>query len=212
MAIGNFKDTNESKEFDEARESIDNIGKSRNQILETSESYEDAFDKRIEDYECKEEKTNEVCKQGYESDEGKISLYDKMRNLFSKKESREETDTTAGDESNDGFDNKRKSFQDNLRKDAPTMAEQAEGAKELPDRDEYLEAREKSEQAKRDYPDLKDWELSPEQLAEVYQKQDDLAGRMNIGDSDITKGVKDGGRTLGDDAWQRRFKYVEGDE
>ena len=97
----------------------------------------------------------------------KQSLFDKMRNLFSRKESDGDSNSEGIKESAEKDSSKRNSFLDDLRKDAPTLTEQAENARNLPGREEYLEAREKSEQAKRDYPELKDWQLSPEQLSEI---------------------------------------------
>lgn len=79
---------------------------------------------------------------------------------------------------------KRDTFINDLRKDIPDMEAQAEFAKRLPGRDEYLEAREKSEQAKRDYPHLKDWELSPEQLSEAHENQTEIAARLKDGCED----------------------------
>ena len=88
------------------------------------------------------------------------------------------------------------------------MEEQAENSKELPGREDYLDAREKSEQAKRDYPDLKDWELSPEQLSKVRQGQSEVA---DLG-SERKETSSDEGRTPGGDAWKQRFGHIEGDE
>ncbi len=215
MSIGNFKETNETSEVNETRENTDNTEKPRNQILETPESYEDDFDSKLDNNERNGESTNEHSEKGNESSGEKTSLFDKMRNLFSKKESSDDGDESTSDEtreSAEGDDDRRSSFLDDLRRGAPSMEEQAERAKELPGREDYLDAREKSEQAKRDYPDLKDWELSPEQLSEVRQGQADVADNGADGESEHTESTADEGRTPGGDAWKRRFGNVEGDD
>lgn len=212
MAIGNFKETNESNEVNEVRENTDNTEKPRNQILEKPESYDDDFDSKLDNNERTNEDTKERMDNGNESSGEKTSLFDKMRNLFSKKENGEESNDGGIKESDENDSNKRSSFLDDLRKDAPSMMEQAENAKELPGREDYLDAREKSEQAKRDYPDLKDWELTPEQLSEVRQGQVDVADRASDGGDEQMESTVDEGRTPGGDAWERRFGNVEGDD
>lgn len=167
MAIGNFKETNETNEVNETRENTDNTEKPRNQILETPESYDDNFDSKLDNNERSGETSNEKMDNGNELGGEKQSLFDKMRNLFSRKESDGDSNSEGIKESAEKDSSKRNSFLDDLRKDAPTLTEQAENARNLPGREEYLEAREKSEQAKRDYPELKDWQLSPEQLSEI---------------------------------------------
>lgn len=212
MAIGNFKETNESNEVNEVRENTDNTEKPRNQILEKPESYEDDFDNKLDNNERTNEDMKERMDNGNESSGEKTSLFDKMRNLFSKKENGEESNDDGIKESDENDSNKRSSFLDDLKKDAPSMMEQAENAKELPGREDYLDAREKSEQAKRDYPDLKDWELTPEQLSEVRQGQVDVADRASDGGDEQMESTVDEGRTPGGDAWERRFGNVEGDD
>lgn len=214
MSIGSFKETNESNEVNETRENIDNTEKPRNQILEIPESYDDDFDSKLDSNDRKNASPKEGHEQGDESGGEKTSLFDKMRNLFSKKENGEESEPTDnGENKSEENDNDRSSsFLEDLRKDAPSLAEQAENAKELPGREDYLEAREKSEQAKRDYPDLKDWELSPEQLSEVRQGQSELADGATDIENEKKESTSDEGRTPGGDAWERRFGNIEGDE
>lgn len=214
MSLGNFKETNESSEVNEARENTDNTEKPRNQILETPESYDDDFDSKLDS----KERNNESKKDGQDGGEDvggeKTSLLDKMRNLFSKKESGEDSDSKVDaqtEQNNDGND-KRNSFLEDLRKDSPSLEEQAQHAKDLPGRDEYLDAREKSEQAKRDYPDLKDWELSPEQLADVRQGQAEIGNDAADTGNDEESTSHSEGRTPGGDAWERRFGNVEGED
>lgn len=95
MSIGNFSETSESKnELNEANESLDNTEKPRNQILETSDSYKDNFESRLDSKESREGQETEYTEQNNDFSEGKeekddgekTSLLDKMRNLFKKKE------------------------------------------------------------------------------------------------------------------------------
>ena len=214
MSLGNFKETNEASEVNEARENTDNTEKPKNQILETPESYDDDFDSKLDTNENNNESKKDGQIGGDDSGGEKASLLDKMRNLFSKKESGEDLDSKVDgqtEQNNDGND-KRNSFLENLRKDSPSLEEQAQGAKELPGRDEYLDAREKSEQDKRDYPDLKDWELSPEQLTDVQKGQSEIGeSAADIG-KDAERSSHSEGRTPGGDAWERRFGNIEGED
>lgn len=203
MSIGSFKETNESNEVNETRENIDNTEKPKNQILEVPESYDDEFDSKLDSNDRENASTKEGHEQGDESGGEKISLLDKMKNLFSKKENGEESELADnGENESEKNDNGSSSFRENLRKDVPSLEEQAEKAKDLPGREDYLEAREKSEQVKRDYPDLKDWELSPEQLSEIQQGQSKLAdGATDIG-NEKKESTSGEGRTPGGDAWE----------
>jgi hypothetical protein len=214
MSIGSFKEINESNEVNETRENTDNTEKPRSQILETPESYDDDFDSKLDSNDRKNASQKEGHEQEGESDGEKTSLFDKMRNLFSKKENGEESEPTDnGENKSEENDNERNSsFLEDLKKDTPSLEEQAENAKALSGREDYLEAREKSEQVKRDYPDLKDWELSPEQLSEVRQGQPELGdGTTDIG-NERKESTFDESRTPGGDAWERRFGNIEGDE
>lgn len=208
MSVGNFKDSNETNDINETTENIDNSEKKRNQILETPESYDDDFDSKLDNN--KHENENNKDSSQHENGE-KTGILDKMRNLFSKKESGEKPTFIENEdkEQEKGENNRRNSFRDDLRKDVPSMEEQAEKAKELPGREDYLEARKKSEQAKSDYPDLKDWELSPEQLKDVHQNQSEVANKVTDGESEEKNRTPDEARTPGGDAWERRFGNIE---
>ena len=211
MSIGNFKETNETSE---ARENTDNIEKPRNQILETPESYDDDFDSKMDNKEWEDKSKKEGNAEGNESVVEKMSFFDKMRNLFTKKEGSEESgdsddkNVEAGNSDSD----QRSSFIDYLKKGAPSLEEQAEYAKELSGGEEYLKDREKSEQAKRDYPDMKDWELSPEQLKEAQQGLQDVAGEGAGKKVDQKNEKYEEGRNPVDEAGERMFGRNEEQE
>lgn len=99
MSIGNFVETNESK--NEVNETKDNTEKPRNQILETPDSYKDDFESKLDSKEAKE---TERTEQDNDSGEGKeekgdgekTSLLDKMRSLFTKKDNGENQEKAEG--------------------------------------------------------------------------------------------------------------------
>lgn len=132
MSIGNFDETNESK--DEVNETTDNTEKPRNQILEIPDSYKDDFESKLD---SKESKEAERTEQDYDNDEGKEdngnseknSLLDKMLNLFKKKDI-EESDRSEQRNEGESVSDTRKDFLDSLRVDSPSMEEQVEAAKE----------------------------------------------------------------------------------
>lgn len=211
MSVGNFRETNEANE---SRENNDNTEKPRNQILETPESYDDDFDSRLDNKKREDESKKEGNSEGNESIVEKTSFLDKMRNLFAKKASSEESGEADDKNAKEGSreTNQRSSFLDYLRKDVPSMEEQAENAKELKGMEGYRDDREKSEQAKRDYPELKDWELSPEQLKEAQRGQQDVA-REGPSERTEPKNESNGeGRNPVDEAWERVFGRIEGEE
>lgn len=226
MAIGNFRESNESYEVNETKENTDNTEKPRNQILETPKSYDDDFDNRMDSRERKNESGRESKDSVYEPErgggEGKASLLDKMRNLFSKRENNDSNEGNEGEKNKEtsakeSADNG-SSFRDKLRESAPSMEEQAEQAKEFSGREEYLEDREKKEQARQDHPDLKSWELSPEQLADAKRGQNNMENSEkreensdNSEESNMDNNESEG-RTPGGDAWERRFGRTEGEE
>lgn len=102
MSIGNFDETNESKnEVNETNETTDNTEKPRNQILETPDSYKDDFESKLDSKESKEaERTEQDNDSGEGKEEkgdgGKTSLLDKMRNLFKKKDDGENQEKAEG--------------------------------------------------------------------------------------------------------------------
>lgn len=121
MVIGNFKETSEN---DEAKENVENTEKPRNQILETPDRYDDDFDSKLDDNEVKENRESQS--EGEDSDkfkpqdgEEKQSLLDKMRNLFSRKESdsKNESDEKTNEGSDMGETDEAKSFRDSLKVD-----------------------------------------------------------------------------------------------
>ena len=59
------------------------------------------------------------------------------------------------------------SFKDSLKKGAPSQQKQAEFAKTLKNREQYLKDRAKSERALKENPNKKSWELSSEQKADL---------------------------------------------
>ena len=59
------------------------------------------------------------------------------------------------------------SFTDSLKQGAPSQQKQAEFAKTLKNREQYLRERAKSERALKENPNKKSWELSSEQKADV---------------------------------------------
>lgn len=139
MAIGKFDETNENNETNEAKENTDNTEKSRNQILETPEDYDDDFDKKLDQNESKNESSGDKPQES-EKDKGEDSekggVLDRLRNLFSKKESNEENSESSEStekESDNGPEKSeaRNSFVADLRKDAPSYEEQAEKAEKL---------------------------------------------------------------------------------
>lgn len=119
MAIGKFDETNENNETNEVKENTDNTEKPRNQILETPEHYDDDFDKKLDQNESKNESSGDKP-QEFEKGKGEESekngILDRLRNLFSKKESNE---VNSSDNSEDGnFDespSKGESFRDSLK-------------------------------------------------------------------------------------------------
>ncbi len=126
MSIGIFKETNEASEV---RENIDNTEKPRNQILETPESYDDDFDSKLDNWEREDEAKKGENVESNESVVEKMSFLEKMRSLFVKKESSEGDDDKNIEAGNSSSE--RAKFLDYLRKDAPSLEEQAENAKEL---------------------------------------------------------------------------------
>ncbi len=166
-------------------ESSEDDSEVRNQILQTPDKVDDrkdasdAKDNKTEKTEQINEKTDDSekeveSKRSNDVDSEHKSKFDSLKekfNAFKEKLSKsEEGEKPDVQQKTDGTDEKKEtSFTDRLREGAPSLEEQAEMAKNLPGRDEYLEAREKSEKAKSDYPDLKDWELTPEQLEEANQ-------------------------------------------
>lgn len=123
MSIGNFKETNENDESKEAQETPDNTEKPRNQILETPDDYADDFDSKLDDNESKENQENQSEDESSGEDkpqegEEKQSLLDKMRNLFSRKESSDgETanDKEKPDSSETPEKSSREQFADSLK-------------------------------------------------------------------------------------------------
>lgn len=139
MSIGNFSETNDSSdEVKETKESTDNTEKPKNQILENADGYDDDFDKKLDSMENNESKTensdNKESDSGEKGGEEKQSLLDKMRNLFSRKESGRESETETKEGENtesdkNDFASRRSSFMEYLREGAPTTEEQAETSK-----------------------------------------------------------------------------------
>ena len=90
MALGT-----EATETNEAKDATDDTEKSRSQILDTPDKYDDDFDKKLDDCEANqdspEQNSDENPDSSSEKGEGeeKQSLLDKMRSLFSKKEGAE---------------------------------------------------------------------------------------------------------------------------
>jgi hypothetical protein len=147
MSIGNFNETSDSSnEFKETNESKDNVEKPRNQILDLPGSYDDDFKKRLDSIETRTLSEENSLKKNTDdvkekNGEEKLSLLDKMRNLFSRKENKEEKDNKDADRTNETqesgstiLSDAHKSFVENLRKDAPSMEAQAEAAKKRQDR------------------------------------------------------------------------------
>lgn len=110
MSLGNFKETSESSETSEAAETsetnetkdaTDDTEKSRSQILDTPDKYDDDFDKKLDDCESDQDSPEQNSDDDPDSSsqkgegEEKQSLLDKMRSLFSKKEGAEAGDTKA---------------------------------------------------------------------------------------------------------------------
>lgn len=111
MSIGNFKETNENAEANEAKENTDNTEKPRNQILETPEDYDDDFDKKLDSNEESNEQSNEQKSDSSEAesekggDNEKHSVLDRLRNMFSKRENNEDSDNNEdANESDDDQD------------------------------------------------------------------------------------------------------------
>lgn len=187
MAFGNFRETSENTETNEARETTDNTEKSRNQILETPENYDDDFDNKLDSNEANENNEKRQTTENNNSEENiahgekenveeKNSLLDRMKNLFSKKENNEKVDLEGNNKINDSCDKsestkERNSFVENLRESAPSYEEQAKNAKifDGPEKDSYLDQRAKSERAYEENPNKKSWELSSEQMDD-YKK------------------------------------------
>lgn len=87
MSIGNFRETDEKNE---TTESTDNAERYKNQILETPESYDDDFDKKLDSLESKRELEDGKEKNSNQSENiGKDSAWERLRSLFSKRENRE---------------------------------------------------------------------------------------------------------------------------
>lgn len=174
MAIG---------KFDETKENTDNTEKSRNQILETPEDYEDDFDKKLDQNESKNESSGDKLQEsekykGEDSEKGRV--LDRLRNLLFKKESNEEnseSSVSTEKERDNGSEKSesRNSFVADLRKDRPSYEAQAQKAETLEGRDEYLDARKESDEANKNYPDRKSWELTPEKLNEIRDGQQEIS-------------------------------------
>lgn len=129
MSLGNFKETsetNETVEANEAKDATDNTEKNRNQILDTPDKYDDDFDKKLDDCESDQDSTERDSDKNLDSSsekgesEEKQSLLDKMRNLFSKKESTDGGDTKEDEgteESKVKEPSQREKFLDSIRVD-----------------------------------------------------------------------------------------------
>ena len=163
---------------------------------------------KLDANESSQESKNEKQDGSRESRGDGMSLLDKMKTLLFKKEREggsEEKVEEQTEQYKDGSD-KRDSFYEYLRKDAPSLEEQVQKAKEIPVSYEYLASREKSERAERVYPDLKSWELSPEQLADVRKGVAQIAETMKTTVKKVEASSQSEGRTPGDDAWERLFE------
>ena len=89
MSIGNFNEINENNE---AKENTDNAEKFKNLILETPESYDDDFDKKLDVIEDKRDLEGDMEeKNGQPESTEKDSAWERLRSIFSKKESGEGT-------------------------------------------------------------------------------------------------------------------------
>lgn len=127
MSWGNFKEISESSETtevaetNEAKDATDDTEKSRNQILETSDKYDDDFDKKLDDCESDQDSDdNPDFSSEKDGGEEKQSLLDKMRNLFSKKEGTDAGDTKenkGAEESEAKEPSQREKFLDSVRVD-----------------------------------------------------------------------------------------------
>ncbi len=148
MALGNFKETSESSEANEANEAneaTDDTEKKRSQILDAPDKYDDDFDKKLDDCEADqdspEQNSDENPDSSPEKGEGeeKQSLLDKMRSLFSKKESTEAGDTKEDkgtEESETKEPSQREKFLDSVHVDdyqAPDLNKAESDSAEKPD-------------------------------------------------------------------------------
>jgi len=120
MSFGHFKETNEDKESNEASETIDNTERPKNQILEIPKDFDD-FDSKLDANDAKEssekqssmEKDDSGESKRGEGKEEKTSILDKMRNIFSKKESGE---TDESENTDVDTDSSNESQQEQLKK------------------------------------------------------------------------------------------------
>ena len=117
--------------MNETNELTDNTEKSTSRIRESSDSYDDGFDKKLDAVNSKElSRDTTLEKDSYESDGNKkLSLLDKMRNLVCHKENGGESGGDKTERNKSSFSETRDSFLDRVKKDAPSMKEQAEAAK-----------------------------------------------------------------------------------
>lgn len=147
MSLGSFKETSESSEAtetNEAKDATDDTEKSRSQILDTPDKYDDDFDKKLDDCEANqhspEQNSDENPDSSSEKSEGeeKQSLLDKMRSLFSKKEGAETDeakDAEGTEEAETQEPSQREKFLDSVRVDdyqAPNLGKAESDSTEKP--------------------------------------------------------------------------------
>lgn len=116
MAFGGFKETNETKENTDNKESsIENSEKKRNQILEGPEDYDDDFDSKIDSNEKKEEDNSSENEKKSDGNE-KQGLFSHIKGLFSKDKPNEGEKQKETEEENPEPEKSRsESFRDSMK-------------------------------------------------------------------------------------------------
>lgn len=116
MAFGGFKETNETKENTDNKESfIENSEKKRNQILEVPEDYDDDFDSKIDSNEKKEEDNSSENEKKSDGNE-KQGLFSHIKGLFSKDKPNEgEKQKETEEENTEPEKSRSESFRDSMK-------------------------------------------------------------------------------------------------